>query len=59
VTLADVAAHRRARSELEGTVLALEHFSLFPFYLLVIFGKLNLLILSTRAAAANPYLIAT
>lgn len=44
VTLADVPAHRSARGELEGTILALEHFSLFPFYLLVIFVLLNLLI---------------
>ena len=58
MTLADVPAHRSARGELEGTKLALEHFSLFPFYLLVIFAKLNLLILSTPAAAANPFLIA-
>jgi hypothetical protein len=59
MTLADVSAHRSARRELKGTVLALEHFSLFPFYLLVIFAKLNLLILSTPAAAAITYLIAT
>jgi hypothetical protein len=31
VTLADVPAHRSARRELEGTILALENFSLFRF----------------------------
>ncbi len=52
MSLANVTAHRGARSELEGTVLALEHFSLFPFNnLLVIFVLLNLLILTGPAAA--------
>ena len=51
-------AHRSARGELEGTKLALEHFSLFPFYLLVIFVLLNLLILFALAAA-DPYFIGT
>ena len=58
MTLADVPAHRSARGELEGTKLALEHFSLFPFYLLVIFVLLNLLILFALAAA-DPYFIGT
>ena len=58
MTLANVPAHRGGRCELEGTVLALVHFSLFPFnYLLVIFVLLNLLILKAPTAA-NLYLIA-